>query len=196
MYRRQVCFTQSFWRKVVFKDTIRGFRLPQSTGYNGRQEATACSFHANVGVHQCAAHKEMCFIAISARWTRNVWQVGVTDDMRLRWYLVSDWGLNTVAGFSQPCRGKGLFCYSFTKARLEGDVSCRIKLAMCKVTSSGHWVLHKWLQGSSLDLFLIVMLSRKDNFINPVRLWSEVWGFLEKYTSGKSESETRLLCWN
>lgn len=102
------------------------------------------------------AHKEICSIAISARWTRNVWQVGVTDDMGLRWYLVSDWALNTVAGFSQPCRGKGLFCYSFTKARLEGDVSCRIKLATCKVTSSGHWVLHKWLQGHRLDLFLML----------------------------------------
>lgn len=52
------------------------------------------------------AHRKIGLIAISARWTRNVRQVGVTDDTGLPRYLVSDWGLNTVAGFSQPCGGE------------------------------------------------------------------------------------------
>lgn len=123
---------------------------------------------ACVSLRSTGAHKKICFIAISARWTRNVRQVGVTDDTGLPWYLVSDWGLNTVAGFSQPCGEKGLFCYSCTKARLEGDVSCRIKLALCKVTSSGHWVLHKWLQGYSPDLFLMQAWGKTTSSIQSV----------------------------
>lgn len=155
--------------RSFFRDRIRpvlglkkGFHWPGSAGYHragiGHGLWLECKFMcAAVSCQKSTgAHKKICFLAISARWTRNVWQVGVTDDMGPRWYLVSDWGLNTVAGFSQPCGEKGLFCYSFTKARLEGDVSCRIKLAMCKVTSSGHWVLHKWLQARSLDLFLML----------------------------------------
>lgn len=141
------------------------------------------------------AHKKFCFIAIAARWTRNVWQVGVTDDMGLRWYLVSDWGLNTVAGFSQPCREKGLFCYSFTKARLEGDVSCRIKLAMCKVTSSGHWVLNKWLQACSLHLFLMLSWDKTTSTTSIQSLIKSRWLFLRSTEVAKVWDNCSILPW-